>query len=140
MTSTISDSVVSGGCLCGAVRYRVTGRPVLVYHCHCSMCRRASGASFVTNMLVAAEHFQLVVGVERLASFESSTGKLRHFCNGCGSPIFSRAQRTLHLVSVRCGTLDLSADVEPEVHAFVQDKAPWVSIRDGLPCRSGALR
>jgi hypothetical protein len=131
--------MLAGGCLCGAVRYRIRAAPLAMYHCHCSTCRKASGAGFATNLLVRAEHFEIAAGADRLAAFESSPAKHRHFCSGCGSPIFSRAQATAAIVSVRSGTLDGDPGLRPSAHYHVASKAPWCEIADALPQKPGGM-
>lgn len=131
--------MITGRCLCGTVRYRISAAPLAMYHCHCSQCRRASGSSFATNILVDSEHFALTAGQETLASFESSPGKRRHFCSRCGSPIFSAADATPQLRSLRSGTLDVDPGIRPSGHIHVASKSPWFEIHDDLPRRSRGL-
>jgi hypothetical protein len=125
--------MLDGGCLCGKVQYQIEGEPRFLYECYCSRCRAASGAAFVTNMIVDAAKFRITAGEESLAAFESSPRKFRHFCSTCGSPIYSRGEKTKHVVSVRCGTLKQDPGARVAYHAFVASKAPWVEIRDDLP-------
>ncbi len=124
--------MLRGGCLCGAVRYEIRAAPWTMYHCHCGTCRKASGASFATNLVVAADDFVVVAGADALGAWESSPGKRRHFCRTCGSPIFSRGEATKAIVSVRAGTVDGDPGLRPSVHAYVASKAPWTDIRDDL--------
>lgn len=131
---------LTGGCLCGQVRYAIAREPVAMYHCHCGDCRKASGASFATNIMVRAADLAITAGAERLARFESSPAKYRHFCGHCGSPIFSQAAATQQFVSVRCGTLDGDPGLRPAAHAFVDSKAAWTDVLDGLPRFAGAIR
>jgi hypothetical protein len=123
----------TGSCLCGAVRYEIRGDPALMYHCHCGTCRKANGSSFATNLIVPADDFVVTAGRERLTAFESSPAKHRFFCSACGSPIYSHAAATQHIVSVRCGTLDGDPGVRPAVHAYVATRAPWFEITDAIP-------
>ena len=125
--------MLSGSCLCGKVKYEIRGSPLVMYYCHCGMCRKATGSSFATNIAVRADDFSLVSGQELVLAFESSPKFRRHFCSACGSPIYSRREATKHIVSVRCGTLDTDPSVRPSVHAYVASKAPWVEICDDLP-------
>jgi hypothetical protein len=131
--------VITGQCLCGSVRYRIEGDPLAMYHCHCSQCRRASGSSFATNVLVRREAFALVAGADALAAFESSPGKRRHFCSRCGSPLFSADEATPQIFSVRSGTLDGDPGVRPGAHIHVTSKAPWFEITDPLPRKPQGL-
>jgi hypothetical protein len=137
--TTAQPSPLTGRCLCGAVRYRIHGAPLTMYHCHCQQCRRASGASFATNLLVRSESFVLEAGAELLAGFESSPGKRRHFCSRCGSPIFSAAAATPSLRSVRGGTLDGDPGLRAVGHFHVASKPAWFEIRDELPQHAGGL-
>jgi hypothetical protein len=123
----------SGACLCGRVQYEIQGRPRWMYQCFCGKCRAASGASFVTNVIVNADKFRVVAGRESLAAFESSPQKFRYFCAGCGSPIYSQGEKTKHVVAVRCGTLKQDPGMRPAYHAFAGSKAAWVDICDDLP-------
>ena len=130
---TRSPRVLTGSCMCGHVRYEIDGPPLAMYHCHCSVCRAASGAGFATNIAVAASGFRVVAGSEALQAHVSSVGKRRHFCGRCGSPIYSHAEATSHLVSVRTGTLHQDPGLTPRFHTHVDSKAPWTVITDGLP-------
>jgi hypothetical protein len=124
---------LDGGCLCGRIRYEIEGEPRFMYQCHCGKCRAASGASFVTNIIVDTARFRITAGKESLAGYESSPRKFRYFCSGCGSPIYSHGEATKHVVAVRCGTLKHDPGVRLAYHAFVAWKAPWVDIRDERP-------
>ena len=119
--------------MCGRVQYEIAAEPRFMYQCYCGKCRSASGASFVTNIIVDADRFRITAGKESLAAFESSPKKFRHFCSVCGSPIYSQAERTKQVVSVRCGTLKQDPGIRTAYHAFVASKAPWVDIRDDRP-------
>ena len=119
--------------MCGKVSYELRGSPKVVYYCHCGKCRKQSGSAFATNVVVAAQDLAFTAGEDAIASWVSSPGKRRYFCSGCGSPLYSHGERTKHIVSVRCGTLDSALPISPSVHAFVAHKAAWDEIRDDLP-------
>lgn len=122
-----------GSCLCGKITYEVRGAPQAMYYCHCSMCRKASGSSFATNMLIEKRYFSVSSGAELLKGFRSSPGEKRFFCSECGSPIYSEAKAQLGAVSVRCGTLDETPNMRPSEHIYVGSKAPWFEICDDVP-------
>jgi hypothetical protein len=124
--------MLSGSCLCCGVRYEIRGEPRAVYHCHCGTCRKANGASFATNLLVDADAFEITAGRALLAAFESSPAKQRYFCSRCGSPVYSQADATRQLVSVRSGTLDGNPPLRPSLHTWVASKASWTELHDGL--------
>ena len=127
--------MLPGSCLCGKVRYEITGTPMLMYYCHCTACQKATGSAFASNILVQTDDFAVVAGREVLSAFESSPNKQRHFCSCCGSPIYSQGEETKQFVSVRCGTLDADPTTRPQLHYFVGSKVPWFEIADALPQR-----
>ena len=125
--------MLNGACLCGRVQYQIEGQPRFMYQCHCGKCRAASGASFVTNIIVDADKFKITAGNECLAAYESSPRKFRHFCSNCGSPIYSHGEKTKHVVAVRCGTLKQDPGVRVAYHAFAASSAAWADICDAQP-------
>ena len=131
--SASASNVLQGSCLCGKIRYEVRGRPLLMYYCHCIMCRKATGTSFATNMQVREEDFSILSGQDVLKAYRSSPDELRHFCTECGSPVFSEAEHRRGILSIRCGLLDGDPGVRPTHHLYVDFKAPWDVILDGLP-------
>ena len=119
-----------GGCLCGAVRYRVAGdlRPVVA--CHCGQCRRTSGHHVAAT---AARLEDLTIEDEAaLAWFASSAFAERGFCRICGSNLFWRGKGAPH-VSIMAGTLDDAKGLGIAAHIFVGDKGDYYEIADGLP-------
>jgi hypothetical protein len=125
--------MLNGACLCGRIQYEISAPPRFMYRCYCGKCRAASGAPFAANVIVDADRFRITAGSESLAAYESSPNKFRHFCSGCGSPIYSQGEATKQVVSVRCGTLRQDPGVRLAYHAFVASKAPWIEIDDDLP-------
>lgn len=113
--------------------YEIRGAPQSMYYCHCGMCRKATGSSFATNMLVQEADFVVTSGQTYIKAFESSPGEHRHFCSECGSPIYGKAQIRKGKVSVRCGGLEDDPPIRPMAHIYTASKAPWVEIRDHLP-------
>ncbi len=127
----------AGGCLCGAVRFRIEGEPAWVACCHCSMCRRAHGAGSVAWVGVPAARLLLTKGAAHLTRYQSSAGATRSFCGRCGSPMLFEAARWPGEVHVALGLLDPDHGLRPTAHAFFDDRAPWVHVDDGLPRRGG---
>jgi len=124
-TGEATAGVRDGGCLCGAVRYRA-GLPALwVAHCHCSMCRRAQGAGFVTWVGVAEDRFQVLSGADMLEHYRSSTSATRSFCRRCGSPLVFRSSRWPGETHVTLASLDDPDGLEPRAHAYWSSRAPW---------------
>lgn len=126
-----------GSCLCGAIAYAVDGEigdPVL---CHCSDCRKATGSAYAANAPVAAAGFRLLRGTQSLREYESSPGKLRAFCCGCGTPLYVRWPDDPTLLRLRLGTLDTPLGKKPVAHIFASSRADWDVISDGLPQYDG---
>ena len=125
-----------GSCLCGGVKYEAEGPLMQVARCHCTQCRKASGAEFGTNGSVAASHFRVIAGAELLSEYAWSPGQARVFCSRCGSPLFKRKQGAASdgdMVRLRLGCLDSEIDQQPLCHVFVAEKPAWSHITDGLP-------
>ncbi len=131
-----AERELAGGCLCGAVRYRVVGAPLDTYHCHCGMCRRMQGAAFGTYSVWPAERFTLDRGADAMGYHESSPGIKRHFCRTCGCNVLAWSDAETDKVSVSTPTLDGGADpggLDALRHIFVAHKAAWYEIGDELP-------
>ena len=125
--------MLKGSCLCGKIRYELSGPLGPVVYCHCSQCRKASGSSFATNASIAVDHFRITQGTGLLREYESSQGVKRCFCAECGSAIIKRVESSPDSVRLRLGTLDSDPGVEPVAHIFVGSRAPWTELTDGLP-------
>ena len=125
--------MLRGSCLCGGVRYEVTGELGPVALCHCGMCRKASGTAFASNASVERDAFRLTCGADLVQRYESSPGRWRCFCRMCGSPLFAEAREMPTLVRLRLGSFDDDPGVRPAYHWAVDFKAPWWTIRDELP-------
>jgi hypothetical protein len=124
---------LTGRCLCGGVRFRITGRIGPVVYCHCSMCRRANGTAFATNANVRRGGIAFLSGQDGITEYESSPGKFRAFCAGCGSPVYSRWVEDPDLLRIRLGTLDQDPGRRSLAHCWVSSKAPWFDVTDQLP-------
>lgn len=131
---------LEGGCLCGAVRYRLTGPLGPVVLCHCGQCRKAQGSAFAANAPVASADFHLTSGQDSLTGYASSPGKRRSFCRRCGSPIHSQRDDSPALLRLRIGSLDDSpatAAMRASAHIHAASRAPWWDIEDELPRHAG---
>lgn len=137
MVEPLPTGAWTGGCLCGAIRYRIEGRagPRRVTHCHCSQCRRAHGAAFATYGVVSRRRLQLERGADALRAYTSSELVRRSFCGTCGSSLFWEHTAHPEFIDVALGTLDdkMTQSVRPVAHIFVDSRAPWFEISDGLP-------
>jgi len=120
-----------GSCLCGAVRYEITGSFSAAGHCHCSICRRSHGAAFATWAMVDPSRFRWVSGTESITAYASSPGRERLFCKCCGSPLV--ATHLGKVTEVVLASVDGDPGTRPREHIFVGSKASWYEITDALP-------
>jgi hypothetical protein len=125
--------MIRGGCLCGEVRFEITGPLTGASHCHCSMCRKAHGAAFGTYAAVKAGDFHVVSGDDRITRYRSSPDVLRTFCSRCGSTLQWLRDSKPDIVDIALGVIDGEPGVRPASHIFVASKAPWYDITDDLP-------
>lgn len=130
-------SSVTGGCLCGAVRFEISGPIRHIVHCHCSQCRKAQGSAFATNGIVSKSEFKLLAGADELAGYESTPGQTKYFCRTCGSPIMSKTASKPDQVRVRLGSIDSDIKERPEAHIFAGSRANWEEISGDLPQYDG---
>ncbi|MES2491134.1 MAG: GFA family protein [Pseudomonadota bacterium] len=129
----MSRSTHTGSCLCGGVTFRIDAALQPIQICHCSKCRKAQGTPFVTNTPVNTADFVLLSGAELLKEFESSPGKQRVFCSGCGSPIYSKNVLVANVLRIRAGLIDETVTAELAAHFHVASQCSWWPITDDLP-------
>ena len=127
----------AGGCLCGSVRFEITGPIRNIVYCHCSQCRKAQGSAFATNGIVRASDFKIVSEPNVLTGYESTPGQTKYFCKICGSPILSKTESKPEQVRVRLGTIESDISERPLAHIFVTSKANWEEISGDLPQYEG---
>ena len=125
---------MKGSCLCGAVRFSVTGTPAVFDVCHCPRCRAASGSAFLAELEFRAAEFAWVSGQSQIRIYEApvrtkAPGYQRAFCTVCGAPVPIVDRDSIRIPA---GTLDDDPGVRPERHIFVDCKAPWFQITDSL--------
>jgi hypothetical protein len=123
---------IQGTCLCGTLRYEITGPLVDMVHCHCSRCRKQQGAPFATIGVVAIGDLRWLAGEQEVARYAAAPGGPRHFCPRCGSPA-PIALPPLGLAFIPVGTLEGDTDMRPQAHMFVGSKSSWHTITDALP-------
>jgi len=122
---------IKGSCLCGTIRYEITGLLQMAGHCHCSICRKSHGAAFATWAIIDPEQFRWTAGEACIQRYASSPGRERFFCRQCGSPLAASHDRKISEVVV--GTIDGDPGVRPREHIFTGSKALWHEITDALP-------
>ena len=128
---------LSGGCLCGAIRYTLKEPAKSIEHCHCSNCRRAHGAFYASGGLYSASAVEIVTGQNNLQHYESSAGNYRKFCKTCGCHLFMTVDHFPNEVYVWVASIDDGAHpghpAEKEAHIFTSSKAPWEHVSTKLP-------
>ena len=127
----MAQVILQGGCFCGAVRYRIEGAPIRATHCHCTMCRRTSGAPFVTWAVVESSNFAFTRGEP--AHLVSSAKAARKFCPSCGTPLLWQPSSDASILAVTACSLDEPLAVTPQDHIWTQSQLSWVRLDDGLP-------
>jgi hypothetical protein len=122
---------VEGGCQCGAVRYRISGEPVMTALCHCSRCRRANAAPAVAWVMYSEE--QVSFPATQPQTYESSPGCRRGFCARCGTQISFTADYIPGLIDLTIGSLDKPEEMAPVFHYWDSKRLPWMQFADTLP-------
>ena len=123
----------SGSCLCGSLTYTLQGAISNIIHCHCSLCRKATGSAYATNGFIQAQDFALTDKQNTLTFFESKAGTRKYFCRHCGTPIYSANPNTPERYRLRIGSLDSDICERPMSHNFVTSKANWEELDADLP-------
>lgn len=127
--------ILTGRCLCGAIRYRCGPLRYAPTLCHCESCRRASGSHAVGWLTVSAADFVCTSGTPH--EFESSRGVYRTFCGRCGTPLTYTSARRPGEIDVTLGSLDQPDRVVPVDHIWMADATVWDRPTDGLPQHPG---
>ena len=115
-----------GGCLCGAVRYRVTGRPIWTAFCHCNSCRHATGSVVAAYAGYAADRFEITAGEP--SHFASSEGVRRGFCARCGAPLTFEGKRWPGEIHLHIGSLDEPEAFPPTGAGFEKERLSWLHV------------
>jgi hypothetical protein len=121
----------TGGCFCGYVRYRAGGAASQETCCHCSICRRTSGAPYVAWFTVPAASFQVVAG--NPTDLRSSVHGTRTFCPRCGTPLTFRSTHAPGELDVTTCSLDDPGILPPKDHTWTRAQLPWIRLGDRLP-------
>ena len=117
---------LSGSCLCGAVRYEISGSEGRFWHCHCGRCRKSSGTGHASNVLLKPDSAEWTAGRELLKVYKVPDAKRFAvvFCSKCGSPL-PRVAPDMSIAVVPAGTLDNDPGLRPEARIFRGSKAAW---------------
>jgi len=135
MSDPQTAAAFEGGCACGAVRYRLQGRPMFVHCCHCRDCQRQTGSAFVVNALIETTRIERLEGEPAATPVPTHSGRPHDIyrCEACRTALWSDYGRRPALRFVRVGTLDDPTALRPDVHIFTRSKLPWVILPEGVP-------
>ena len=128
------DLPLTGGCLCGGVRFEITEPLVSAGYCHCTRCQRRTGTAASASARIAPGSLRVLSGAELIRVYRPEDGFLKEFCSACGSALWSRSPDDPEVISVRLGAFDADPGIRPTSRAYVAYAAPWEPIpEDGLP-------
>ena len=119
---------LTGGCICGSVRYEIASFPLLLYTCNCTNCQKQSGSAFGMTMPVTAKDFRIVHGAPKAWRRPSPQGVqvTSWFCGDCGNRIYGERAGRSERLNVRAGTLDDTTWLKPVAHFFTRSAQRWV--------------
>ncbi|WP_404334159.1 GFA family protein [Sphingomonas sp. MMS12-HWE2-04] len=127
---------LTGGCACGAVRYRIEREPIFVNNCHCRLCQRQTGSTSVVNAFYEFDAIEQLSGDTLQQTVKAGSGGDHVIvrCSACGTALWSHYARLGTLgAGVRAGTLDEPGSLRPDAAIFVASRMPWVTLPEGIP-------
>ncbi|MBV9992340.1 MAG: GFA family protein [Alphaproteobacteria bacterium] len=126
---------MEGGCSCGAVRYRLTAKPMFTHCCHCMDCQKQTGGAFAINALIETDRIEMLKGAPVATSMPTESGRAHdvYRCAQCQVAVWSDYGRRPALRFVRVATLDDPKAIAPDVHIFTRSKQPWVGLPADVP-------
>jgi hypothetical protein len=124
--------MIEGSCLCGAIGYEALRLSSPIGLCHCRTCQKAHASAYAPTARAHRSEFRWTRGADLVAGFESSPGKIRHFCPRCGTHLMAEWV-TMDQVIVRVGSIDTPLDERPAVHIWMSQASPWLEPAAGMP-------
>lgn len=125
--------MVQGSCLCGQVEFQVELVPEKTFNCHCSYCRKAHGAAFVTVTLAKGDTLKITRGKELLKEHKNDIGGFRAFCADCGTLLMNYGPDKNVYLGIILSTIDTPVDFRPVAHVNIESKASWHEPYEGIP-------
>jgi hypothetical protein len=126
----VSSAPLTGGCLCGGVRFEVSEPPLFASYCHCTRCQRRTGTAASAQARIAPGSIRVTAGEELVRSFVPEGGFAKDFCSVCGSALWSRSPADGTITSVRLGAFDGDPGVRPGYRQYVAYAAVWEPLPD----------
>lgn len=130
MTAELMDGARTGGCACGAVRYRLASAPFDAGWCHCRTCQLNSGSPAMAFATVPTADFVVTAGAALIGRFASSARGHRRFCTRCGTPLLMQADEAPATIDVAIATLDAPDAIIPGFHIFYASRIAWAPAAD----------
>ena len=125
---------ITGGCLCGKVRYSISAKPIGSGNCHCRTCQKASGSAYLATLFVRSKSLEISGEYKEYATLADSGNTVyRGFCPECGSALFGRNSEHQGIRPVAAASLDEPAAFQPHVDFWVSDAQPWDTMNPDLP-------
>lgn len=126
---------LTGGCMCGGVRFEVSEPLLGALYCHCKRCQRRTGCGFSISALTAPGSYRTISGEDLIRSWSSPEGGwVKSFCGKCGSQLCVWDPDNPELIAIRMGSMDEDPGIRPGAHQFTDYAAPWDPLPDdGLP-------
>lgn len=134
----MSEMILQGSCLCGAVKYEASGEAKRFYHCHCSRCRKATGTGHASNLFLQPGALRWLAGEDQVRAFKVPEAKrfTNQFCATCGGRLPRQPQGT-DTVVIPAGSLDDQAPIRPQARIFIDSCASWSCAGDEVPVYPG---
>ncbi len=123
----------TGGCQCGAVRYRLASEPFDTGWCHCRVCQKASGAPALVFTTVPAGDYVIEQGEDAVGTVQTTAFGRRRFCSCCGTPLTIQVDFQAETIDLTVATLDDPTPVAPGFHIFYDSRIAWAPASDDLP-------
>jgi len=133
MEILMAQETFKGSCLCGHVKYEMTGHPERFYHCHCQRCQKATGTGHASNIMVKTGSVKWLSGEALLKRYKVPEAERFYtlFCSDCGSPM-PRDVPELDATFIPAGTLDVMPSIQPEARIFWDSRSDWTCSGDGI--------
>jgi len=127
-------TLLTGGCLCGAIRYQSSAEPVFSGNCHCRDCQNISGSGYVATLFVPEGTVNITGEVKYYDKNGDSGHRVRRgFCLNCGSQVFGKPEMISGILGIRAGSLDNPALYQPTVDIYTASAQPWDCMNPDLP-------
>ena len=130
-----NNQSLTGGCICGQVKYQIIDKPLFTQACHCKDCKVLTGSSYVENSSIL-ENTLIVEGEVSSTELKAGSGASykTYFCTKCGNYVYADYDSAVGRLTVRTKTLDNSEKFPPQVHIFTKDKDPWLNLSEDVIC------